>query len=335
MIKWVLAICAILMISCRQKQEISTLPKAQDKAFNDSDYVKNTSFKEGDVRRYGLYPEIKTNPKILNDIMYLAQQGIVIHFPKGYYPINLDFRGVSKIEMDFEDVTLGGSLSITENEGVPSSGIILTGNLKVLDKVFIRKSNNIFLDTIKVMSDTVSNLYNKKNRGVSIYVGSKDIKFKKLEIQDTGGSHDDFYKYTAAALQIHGWNNNPERIVIDELIINNASRTALYLTGNEHFFNIVSIDHFGFGEVQGMFGLDDAVTGTEKEFAGVWINKCNDCVIDSLNVSNDTSKIYSLKMGIGVYSRPTFILNLKRRNLAKQSPIEDDILTNVLVKHEY
>lgn len=46
MIKWVLAICAILMISCRQKQEISTLPKAQDKAFNDSDYVKTLHLKK-------------------------------------------------------------------------------------------------------------------------------------------------------------------------------------------------------------------------------------------------------------------------------------------------
>lgn len=336
MSKFFLLIGIFIFVSCHQKRSTISIPfEEKTVAFDESMFVKDSTYTIGDVRRYGLHPNNRNSQDKFKDIIQLAEQGIKINFPKGYYPINMDFKGVSNIDLNFNEVVIGGSLTITEEEKVLSSYLKFSGELTVLDKVFIRNSNNIVFDSLRVCSDTLRNIHHKKNRGVSIYVGSNDIKFKNLEIYGTGGDRDEFYKYTAAALQIHGWNDNPERIVIDKLIIRNAGRTALYLTGKDHLFKKVIVKNYGFGEIEGMFGLDDASPGTEREFAGVWVNKCNDCTIDSLDISNNRSSIFSLKMGIGVYSKPTFILNLKRQNLAKKSPIEDDILTNVLVKHEY
>jgi hypothetical protein len=119
-------------------------------------------------------------------------------------------------------------------------------------------------------------------------------------------------------------------------LIKNAQRTAVYLTGNNQIIRKATIT--GYAQNGGninMFGLEDAKPGTEKEFAGFWINKCNDCIIDSLLIENTSEKPYSLKFGVGTYSKPAVINNLSLKGMAKKAPIKDDILTNVLVKNEY
>ena len=85
-----------------------------------------------------------------------------------------------------------------------------------------------------------------------------------------------------------------------------------------------------------MFGLEDASPGEEKEFTGAWINRCNDCVIDTLAINSNTIfGKYSLRLDEGVYHEPTFINNIHFGAKAKELIIKDDELTNILVKNEY
>jgi len=300
---------------------------------NDQSYVIDSTYQKGDIRRYGIYPNRGFSSKSWNQVILLASQGMPITFHKGIYKGNFVFKGIDNITMHFKEVTVTGGIQITNNEEKQSKNINLLGDLTVLDKVFIKQSETIKFENLSIVSDTIHNIYQKQNRGLSIYAGSKKINIDTLKIIDTGGSSDPFYKYSASALQVHGYNNNPEDINIRYLYIKNAARTALYLTGNNHQIRKIEIDNFGFGSNTNMFGLEDAKPKSQEVFTGAWFNKCNDCTIDTLFIrSKPNNTTYSAKLGLGVYSKPCIINNIGFNKRAQQMPIEDDLLTNVLVK---
>lgn len=339
MIKYlVLLAFAFLFNSCLEREKKSTVTERinSSEKFYDSLWVKDYSYAKGDVRRYGLYPDESIQESTLNTVLNLAEEGLILTFPKGFYKTNFELIGKKNITIYFDDVTIGGAINIINVDSETSVNIKLKGKICVLDKVFLQQAKNISFEDLIIKSDTTRNIHNRLNRGLSIYAGSKNIFFEDLKILDTGGTGDDFYKFTAAALQIHGWNDNPENIVIRNLLIQNASRTAVYITGNNHKIGKAKVENYGkSGSSNNMFGLEDAKSGSEKLFTGFWINKCNDCIIDSLEISNLYKTDYSLKLGIGEYSKPAVINNIRRSGKSKHEPIEDDILTNVLVKNEY
>ena len=327
----------MLCLSCTDTKEIITvINPTENHNVDDKEFIIDSTHVKGDVRRYGVFPNKNISTKHLSNVLYLANQGLPIYFPKGYYNVTIILKRASNISIQFDEVILGGGFQIIDEYNQASQFIKITGTLTILDKLFIRQSNNISFDEVFVSSDTIQNSFKQKNRGVSIYVGSKNIQFNSLTVNDTGGYPTEFFKYTAAALQVHGWKNNPENILINRLSINNAGRTALYLTGNNHQFNKVTVSNFGLGSNENMFGLDDASPSEETEFSGVWINRCNSCEIDSLAINSTNNKgQYSLRLDEGKYHEPTFINHIQLKNKATELAIKDDKLTNILVKDEY
>ncbi|WP_157358372.1 hypothetical protein [Winogradskyella sp. J14-2] len=322
----------LLLIGCRKNSH--TTPKERTlREMSDQCCVKDSTFIKGDVRRYGIYPKRSFTNNQWSEVVKLADRGMPITFNKGMYYGNIILKGVDSITIYFDDATIAGGIQIINNGDVASNSITLSGKLTVLDKVFIRQSSNIKFDELNIISDTLNNIYKKKNRGLSIYAGSKKINIDTLRIMDTGGTDDDFYTYSAAAMQVHGYNNNPEMITVNYLKIKNAARSALYLTGNNHKIEKVEINNFGYGSNNNMFGLEDAKPEAQKVFSGAWFNKCNDCTIDTLMINaKKGNKTYSARFDLGVYSKPCIINTIKFNSIAKQMPIEDDVLTNVLVK---
>lgn len=330
--KIVILICGLLC-SCKEEKKyiINTSNPIYD--INDLAYVIDTTYQKGDVRRYGIYPNRSFSNKTWNQVAHLASKGMPITFQKGMYHGNFVFKGIDNITMHFKEATIAGGIQIINDKEKLSNNINLLGNLTVLDKVFIKQSEAIKFENLSIVSDTIHNIYQKQNRGLSIYAGSKKINIDTLKIIDTGGSSDSFYKYSASALQVHGYNNNPEDLNIGYLYIKNAERTALYLTGNNHHIKKIDIDNFGFGSNDNMFGLEDAKPKAQEVFAGAWFNKCNDCTIDTLFIkAKQNNTTFSAKFGLGVYSKPCIINNIGFNEYAQQMPIEDDLLTNVLVK---
>lgn len=329
----IICISLLLFFSCNKKKitsEITTPVK--NLKVDDSNFVVNDSFPKGDVRRYGINPDNNISSKNLNNLIVLATKGLPILFPEGRYKTNLVLNNKSNVNFIFKKATICGYVNIIDG----SNTINFEGELTILDKLFIRKSNNIIFNNLTIETDTVNNLNHKKNRGVSIYAQSKKISFNKLIINNTGGLNDDFYRFSAAAFQAHGWNNNPEEIYIKRLTINNADRSALYLTGNNHIIENIKITGFGLGSSEKMAGLEDAKPGAEKKFTGVWINKCDNCTIDSLSINNTIGKgAFSLRLDEGKYHLPSFINNIHFSKTAKELPIKDNELTNILVKNEF
>ena len=323
-----------LFWSCKYDEEKPIRISFSQEEVSDTCCIKEASYSKGDVRRYGIFPNEKINTNYLEQCIKLADLGLPLYWPEGLYDTSIVLKGVTNVRLEFDNAIITGDFQIINNDSVLSKNIIVSGNITILDKLFIKSSERIDFNNVNVISDTTNNLYSNNNRGVSIYSGSKDISFQNLKIKETGGSAQDFFKYTAAALQVHGWNNNPEGLFIKKLIIDNSGRTAMYLTGNNHKINNIKIENFGLGSPKNMFGLEDAKPKSEREFVGAWFNKCNDCTIDTLIIdASAKSKKYAARFGLGTYSQPCIINNIQLKNFADSMPIMDEELTNVLVKN--
>ncbi|WP_445386342.1 hypothetical protein ACT6NV_05960 [Robiginitalea sp. IMCC44478] len=330
-----LILLLFLAISCKSETESKTIlpPRVLDN-FNDSAFVSNDSFPYGDIRRYGIFPEQTVPQNELQKLFQLAHQGVPLFFPAGYYPISLRIEGGEDISIHFEKVELGGELFIIEAENRNSSRISLKGNLRVMDRVFVRHSGDISMDTLLIHSDQKKNINGKKNRGLSIYAGSRNILIQYLEVFDAGGEPTKYYQYSAAAVQLHGWNNNPKNVRIGELKIRNAGRSGIYLTGNGHRIGKLEISGFGSGSNQQMAGLDDAPAGSARSFTGLWLNKCDNCELDSVRILNGDSEGFSeLRLDPGEAFKPVIIHNLLIKHELSEPNIEDSELTNVIIKN--
>lgn len=325
----------VVLFSCKKgiENEGFSSKTAFSNEVIDSMYVINNTFLKGDVRRYGVLPNKPINQKYLQNVITLADSGLPISFPQGHYSMNLILTNITDANFIFNNAIIDGAVNIMENENGQCERVRFDGKLTVLDKLFIRHSKDIIFDSVEIKTDTLYNTFNKKNRGVSIYAGSKNIRFNILKISNTGGTTNEFYQLVAAALQIHGWNNNPENVQINNLKIFNAARSAIYITGNNHKINKTTINTFGLGSNKNMYGLEDAKPNDEKLFSGLWISKCNNCEFDNVTIDTNTSKgRYSLKLDEGQYNKPSFIYYLKLIEIKNKLPIADDELTNVLVK---
>jgi hypothetical protein len=330
---WAFVLLVIAACKVETRESEICLPKPSDN-LDDKAYIKNMNFPYGDVRRYGIFPETLVPQKELQKLLRLAQQGVPLLFPSGYYPINLRMEGATDISIQFENVELGGELVIIELENRSSSRIALKGRLKVLDRVFMRHSGDILLDTLLIHSDEKRNIHGNKNRGLSIYAGSRNIGIDYLEVFDTGGESTKYYQYVAAAVQLHGWNNNPRNVRIRELRIRNTGRSGLYLTGYGHRIEMVEVLGFGSGSNKQVAGLDDAPPGSTGSFSGVWLNKCENCDIDTVRISNHSSKDQvHLRLGPGEAFKPAIIHNLLLSARTSKIKIEDSELTNVIIKN--
>ena len=111
-------------------------------------------------------------------MLSLANQGLPIYFPPGYYNTSISLENTSSVTIKFDEVILAGHLQITNN----SERIKINGSVTILDKLFIVQSRDISFEKVIVKSNQTQNIYEQKNRGVSIYAGSKNIKFDSLSL---------------------------------------------------------------------------------------------------------------------------------------------------------
>lgn len=336
MVKTILFVVGCILVEgCNDHQVLHKTSRIiQDTdLIDDLPYVINAEFPRGDVRRYGVEADIPVKTSRLDSLLDLAEMGVVLQFPEGYYPIHLVFKGRQNLRIEFDSVLLGGGMDIVELDSIQSTKLDFKGQLTILDRLFLRECSNIQFEEVLVKTDTARNLFGKANRGVSLYSATDSVRFKQLRIENTGGSNDTHFKYAAAALQVHGWNSNPRAIFIDKLEVVNAGRSGVYLTGNEHIIKEISIDGFGIGSVDQLAPLEDADSGSEREFAAIWFNKCNDGQIGKLEIKGTNGRAsFSLKLDRGLIHRPTLIQSLRMKGSNTDLGVYDHYDANVLIK---
>ena len=327
---FILLIVVLSFHSCHEKRD----EKKSYMVINENDYIINKEYAQGDVRRYGVFPDKAVNSDYLESILYLAQSGIKMKFPKGYYDVNLFIKGKKNIELYFNDSEFSGQIQIVQDKkDQQSQNISLNGKLTSFSKFFTRNSNHISIDTLILASDPAKNKFGKRNLGCNIYSGTQFLTIKKLLIKDLG-SGSDYFNYSAAALQVHGWNNNPKSVQIDEAIIEASDRHGVYITGSDHFIKNLIVKKVGLGNMLFNKGLEDADVDEIYNIKAVWINKCknskfNKIIIDCI----DTEADYTICFDEGSFSEPTIIDSLNITNNLKAIKMLPNDNTNVIVRH--
>lgn len=321
----------ILSCSGVEVTEVLPLPPRRKAEVNDTDYVKFGNYRKGDVRRYGVFPDSTTRAGIVDSLLDLGSKGQPLNFPQGTYRLNLVFRGRTDIDIAFDSCVIEGRMDIDHNDGLRSERLRFRGDLTLMDRLFIRQSSDLYFDTLRVRSPMLKKA--PRNRGVNIYAGSERISFGLLRVSDTGGHGEKREEFTAAAIQLHGWNDNPAYVRVGHLQVVNSPRTGAYITGKGHRFGRISIDGFGLGTPDNMRPLDDAPAGSERNFAGLWLNKCDDCWFGAVVIRTAPAPgLRSLKLNLGRPDQPTIIEKLVLAGGATQMTVEDDPKTNILVK---
>ncbi len=330
----------LLFFSCDEKNKNLITPLNNSNNINEAEYVIDSSYSLGDVRRYGIFPNIeignhqKYKKNKINVILDLAESGQEITFPTGHYNTNLILKGREDVNIHFNNVSFSGQIQIIEDElGKESRNINLLGTLKTYNKFFSRKSQNISIDTLIIASDTLKNNYNKRSLGCNIYGGTKHLNIKKLIVEDLG-SGDEYYKFSVAALQIHGWDNNPEYINISEAIIEKSDRHGVYITGNNNSIDKLLIKKVGLGTINYNNGLEDAETEELKFISALWMNKLNNSKISNVTIDCRNSKAnYTVNFDEGSSGEPTVIDYLQIINNDSNIKMLPNDLTNIVVRH--
>ncbi len=334
----------LLTTSCNKaenKPKNAHSNKAETVLFNDKDYVLNSDFPVGDVRRYGVFPDssyasihpFTKEPKITTVLNLCEQQGIEMFFPKGYYGTALILDSRKNMTLKFDEAEFD-IIHITHNSEskIGPENITLKGRVITYDRLGITEALNINIDTVYIKTDKTKNLRKLRSRGCHIYHGCKNISIKYLEIDDFGSGNVD-YQHNHAALAIDGWKNNPVNVQIKKVYIKSTDRHGVYITGTDHIIDEIVIDKFGMGSSDGMSPMQDAAAGEEKDFKAVWINRCYDSFIERLIINEKESKgKYTAHFDEGNASRPFTIGYFKVINDNPQIEILKNDNTGVIVE---
>ncbi|MDV7137582.1 hypothetical protein R3X28_01775 [Maribacter sp. TH_r10] len=325
----VFGLILILLFSCEvnRSKSVIDIPLEIPSKTNDSIWVKNTSYNYGDIRRYGFQDKHLLKEQI-DSIIDIGSSGVDISFPKGLYPINFVLENKKNLNIHFNSSIIAGKLSI-----VNTNNVNITGEIEILDQLFLKNSSNISFNEVSLRTDKINNLHKRANRGVNIYSGSKDITMNELSIEESGGD-DVFFQYSQAALMIHGFQDTPKRVIIKHILIKNSKRTGAYISGSSHYIGKIKVNNYGLSKNKdNIKPVEKASIGEEKIFSGVWMNRSENNRIDTLVINN--------QMGYGTYS---IILDESQGyvpNLIGEISITDgndytvDLNSNTLVMHEF
>ena len=117
------------IISCKNESQkandfISKVP------YNDSVYVLNKKFAVGDVRRYGVFPNmsIGEHANLLKDkmevLLDLGERGIKLDFPEGIYDRTFNIDSRSNVSIKSQGAIFTGPVNIKNSNGISISGVI-------------------------------------------------------------------------------------------------------------------------------------------------------------------------------------------------------------------
>lgn len=331
----------LILFSCKEEAKTKVISASNNteevKPFNDKNYVVAKGYEVGDVRRYGIYPDSTfslnhpfTKKSKLETVLDLAEKhNIELTFPKGFYNLRLAIQGRKNIMLNFNDAVFSGIIQVYEKDSTISENITFKGNLSSYEGFFTRKSKNISLDTLHLLNDVTKSMSKQESKGCKLYGGTNGFKLKSLVVEGLG-SNSETFKYNGAALAIEGWNNNPKNVIIDNVHIKSSDKHGVYMTGTDNSIKKLTIDKFGVGSKVFLTPLEDATKGEEKEFTGLWLNKCNYCFVDKAIINEAGSKATNtVFMDAGVALKASEIVELIILNDNPKIGIKKDPNTNI------
>lgn len=287
----------MLVFSCNETKH--QLPSSSKKTATSKEALIDAltlhpEFEINDVRRYGVFPDKtlgnhpNTNNTKITELLTLAESGLELYFPEGVYKTNLDLSNRTNLKMRFKKAAFTGAVLITGTEQKYAEKITLKGTLISYSSFFSKFVNDVQIDSLIIKNKETINISGYKSTGCSIFQGTTSLYCDYLEIEGTG-SDGDQYRYTPAALMIHGKSPAPNDILIKTVKISSSDRHGAYLSGNLIEIDSLIIDTYAKGMIKNMIPIAYTTLGEEKEITGVWLNDFENSIIENLYVNSASS----------------------------------------------
>ena len=320
----------VFALSCKSETKDTKEEPSEPKVETNSDQealigqlTLDDTFDVNDVRRYGVVPDkgIGTHPttgnKKMDELLNLAEQGVKLTFPKGIYTTVLNLSNRKDIELTFENAEFTGAIIINGKADDKARNITLNGDLASYSSLTTSFVDKVKIDRLTIKNDESLNISGHKSSGCNIYTGTMSLYINYLEIEGTG-SDGDQYRYTPAALMIHGKSPAPNDILIKQAVIKSSDRHGAYLSGKLVEIEKLDIKSFAQGKIENMIPIAYTISGDEKKITGVWLNdfedsRIEDLQIDTSNSPRATDVIY-LDSGDGTFPSIISKLELKGNN---------------------
>ena len=322
----ILILITLIVFSCKTDKKRLNTDKSL--SIDDSAYVIDSTYSKGDVRRYGVIPGkgIGQHPKILKDkldvLLDIAESGITITFPEGVYNRTFNIINRSNIHIIANNALFTGSIIINN-----SNSIIAEGTIQTLLQFVTNESENLIFENIIIKTDTALSGNGKRSYGCSIHGGTKNLKIKKLVVEDVGSGSEE-YKFVKGGLVVHGHNNEPQKISIDSVLIQSSDRHGAYLTGSEINIKYLRVNKFGLGSSDQMAPMEGGINGEQRNFAGLWIKNCFNSKIEKAIIDlNGSNGKFSYNFDIGESFRPFTIGELIIKGAANNPTIQNRSLS--------
>lgn len=319
------ALIIILTLGCKNEPKTQSDDvvdsKKETNSVQDSLISKLTldnTFGINDVRRYGVFPDqgIGTHPntgnKKMDELLNLAEQGLNLSFPNGTYKTVLDLSNRKNVQLNFENAVFTGSILINGTSTNNVKNITLKGKLISYGSLSTSYTDKIKIDSLYIKNDKEQNISGLESSGCNIYAGTLSLYIDYLEIEGTG-SDGDQYRYTPAALMIHGKSPAPYDILIRHARVVASDRHGAYLSGQFIDIETLNIQSFAQGRIDNMIPIAYTANGDEKKITGVWLNDFEDSKIDNLQIDTSTSPraIDAVYLDSGNATFPSLISNLE------------------------
>lgn len=261
--------------------------------------VINKNYPWGDARRYGIFPDGTTNWNLDTNYIDNIQQnsanlGISIYFPSGFYNTELNiYTSNVSINLD-KDVEFAGLIHIGSLTQDDIENVKINGTVVTYDRFGTFKINGLYVERVHVKADGTKalNYPGIRSRGIHIYSGTKNLVCKEMIIDD----FDQNGYNNESAFAADGYQNNPQKLKIDRIIIKKSDVHGVYLTGTGHRIGEIIIEEYGAGQYTQGTGLQDSDgLAQSQELKGVWINRCEDTEIGRIvvNQSNEGTRAYA------------------------------------------
>ncbi|TXE19085.1 hypothetical protein ES692_04305 [Psychroserpens burtonensis] len=326
----------MLLIACKSESKpeknliIEASDPKMDLAVLINELTLEDKYPQNDVRRYGVFPDLtvgnhpKTGQNKMNEILNLAEMGLELNFPEGVYKTVLNFSNRNGVKLHFDKAAFIGAILINGTSEQKIKNINLTGTLLSYSSFSSTYNSGVAIDSLIIKNDKTINISNLNSSGCNIYIGTFSLSINYLEIEGIGSVGDQF-RYTPAALMIHGKSPSPEDILIKHANIKSSDRHGAYLSGKFIEINKLFITSVGLGEIENMPKIAYTKPGEEKEITAVWLKDFEDSNIGDLHINTSSSpKLnYALYLDSGDINFPSTvsIVHLAgKNNEVKRSP---------------
>lgn len=264
--------------------------------------VLNTQYKPGDVRRYGIFPDGKTNWNLTTDYITVIQEnsanlGLEIFFPSGIYntEFNLYMSNVScRFEAGCEFTGLlhfGGVIRPGDTEVTKISNIHLYGDLVTYDRFGTFYIDGLTIDGnvhVKSVPEKALNYPGLRTRGCHIFRGTKNLRVNDIIVDDCDEMG--FTNDAAISIDANDMTELIENINVRRMIVNGSDVHGVYLMGNGYHVDEIIVKEYGKGTYRKGQADDTSCIGAapkqSRELKGVWLNRMGNSYIGKISVTN-------------------------------------------------